>query len=479
MSDYKICVGCSENLPISDFKKISNDKDLTQSKCKVCIRKRKKELRVKYYEKEKETNKKYRENNRDKISKHYHDTKVLKGKHIQYQWPPPIDKKCTKCEIIKPVEDFVKSNKTKHGIGSVCKDCCKIKSKIQRDKNRSNHPKPVNEPNKLTKKEKDAEYRRNNKPNGEVNRCNSRAKRHNAIHKNHNKLIELEYHKMRYRLESCLGIKFAVDYILPLEKDGYHHHNNMQVIPRNIQKQKWTSLKYENELLIHWKELPPFMIDHIKNLSVTLDEMSKDKRCSRCGVYKKFDEFYLKYKNSNILHCKCKVCSDQDSGDWKSENKEKVKQYRDDYWIANREILLKRSKKYKRANKKRLSESSKRYRARFPHKTTAYSNRRKSLKLNSMHPDLNKDIEMVIYQTRYRITKCLGIMHHVDHILPLNKGGFHHHLNLQILPEFINLSKSDELDYKNPSIIHWTELPEFLLINLTPEGIRKPLALSQ
>lgn len=50
-----------------------------------------------------------------------------------------------------------------------------------------------------------------------------------------------------------------------------------------------------------------------------------------------------------------------------------------------------------------------------------------------------------IYKARARISKCLGITFHVDHIIPLAKGGKHVIENLQLLPARLNLKKSDKI----------------------------------
>ena len=53
-----------------------------------------------------------------------------------------------------------------------------------------------------------------------------------------------------------------------------------------------------------------------------------------------------------------------------------------------------------------------------------------------------------IYEEARRLTREMGIKHHVDHIRPLAAGGVHHPENLQILTAQDNLSKGNLFDGK-------------------------------
>jgi 5-methylcytosine-specific restriction endonuclease McrA len=65
-------------------------------------------------------------------------------------------------------------------------------------------------------------------------------------------------------------------------------------------------------------------------------------------------------------------------------------------------------------------------------------------------PEDNKIIA-VIYETCRRITKCMGLPFHVDHIYPISRGGKHHPSNLQILPAKLNLKKKSKIPKKAKS----------------------------
>jgi 5-methylcytosine-specific restriction endonuclease McrA len=59
-------------------------------------------------------------------------------------------------------------------------------------------------------------------------------------------------------------------------------------------------------------------------------------------------------------------------------------------------------------------------------------------------PDTHKGIVKGIYEASQRISKCLGVTFHVDHVVPISKGGQHTPDNLQIVPAKWNLQKSNK-----------------------------------
>jgi 5-methylcytosine-specific restriction endonuclease McrA len=119
---------------------------------------------------------------------------------------------------------------------------------------------------------------------------------------------------------------------------------------------------------------------------------------------------------------------------WGSKNIEKTRQYARNYLAKNREESRKRSREYARKNpeKRRASEAIRR------------------AKMNESYFHLSRDQKRIIisfYESATRITNCLGIAHHVDHIIPLSKKGPHIPENLQILPASINVRKRDKIDF--------------------------------
>ena len=53
-----------------------------------------------------------------------------------------------------------------------------------------------------------------------------------------------------------------------------------------------------------------------------------------------------------------------------------------------------------------------------------------------------------IFAERDHMTEFLGVLMHVDHKIPLHRGGAHHEDNLQIIPATTNLSKGSRTDWE-------------------------------
>jgi hypothetical protein len=140
----------------------------------------------------------------------------------------------------------------------------------------------------------------------------------------------------------------------------------------------------------------------------------------------------------------------------KSYSKEKIAAYGKKYREANKEKIAERRKKnhkgycekYYQANKEKIAEREKKYREANPELTARKSLKRQNrLKIATPENPEDRAIIREIYKLRTRINKCMGIpnLMHVDHIIPVSKGGFHAPGNLQILPAKLNIRKYNKL----------------------------------
>lgn len=117
-------------------------------------------------------------------------------------------------------------------------------------------------------------------------------------------------------------------------------------------------------------------------------------------------------------------------------------------WAKNNPLKARnRHKRWRSVNKEKVNEQRIRYLA---------------CKKSLIHPLCDKNEAAKIYKECVTATHKTGILHHVDHIIPLACGGFHHHLNMQILPASVNAKKSDNPIWEMPGFKSWRDVPEYL-----------------
>jgi hypothetical protein len=166
------------------------------------------------------------------------------------------------------------------------------------------------------------------------------------------------------------------------------------------------------------------------------------------------------------------------------KNADKIKRWQHEYYKANAEKIKKRVKEYTACNqdkaktwKKTYNKEGRRLYFKTQRGTEEYKNRlakwvvenrerirkhKKKWKLNNPEALLsmsakrrdakktacqgyNKLYVNSFYTISRRISECLRYPFHVDHIMPLARGGMHHQDNLQILSKKKNLSKGAKL----------------------------------
>lgn len=139
--------------------------------------------------------------------------------------------------------------------------------------------------------------------------------------------------------------------------------------------------------------------------------------------------------------------------DWYSrpENKAKRREYFKEY--CHTEPFQRAIRNYAESEKgkRRAKEYGKNWRKEKRHlncaKSTAYK-AGKIRRIPSWHSEAD-DLEIkALYEEAARLTRETGIVHHVDHILPLRGrlvSGFHTPSNLRVIPATANLRKGSKL----------------------------------
>ena len=145
----------------------------------------------------------------------------------------------------------------------------------------------------------------------------------------------------------------------------------------------------------------------------------------------------------NGYRSQCKACDKE----YYETNKEakllKAKEYRDTK--LDKEKTKVYSKSYRESNSSKLKDKKKKYYLKTVAEHVARATKYKIAKINQS-PKLSaiedKQVKM-LYKIARHITQATGIIMHVDHIIPISKGGLHHPLNLQVITVEENLSKSN------------------------------------
>ena len=147
---------------------------------------------------------------------------------------------------------------------------------------------------------------------------------------------------------------------------------------------------------------------------------------------------------------------------WKKSNLKKVNTTRRAYYAAHPEVARARRREWGAANPEKVKAMSKAYLAEHPEKYRAYANKRRARKLNQLGV-VSKGISLrLLASQEYRCVTCETDIrppqpYHLDHIIPLARGGMHEDSNLQCLCPTCNLSKGAKLPAEWAEVNHFRE----------------------
>jgi len=217
------------------------------------------------------------------------------------------------------------------------------------------------------------------------------------------------------------------------------------------------------------------------------------KTCPYCSELKPLSAFYKNKNGSQGVAAYCKICDGArrkahflanpeqkrvSDAAWRlanlgktkeynsayyAENKAEVREFQAAYYVANKEQMLLGSKKWRETNKE--SETLRKQVYRVVNNDTITARRRKHYadnkpvyianarrreadKLRATPVWANLDAITALYVLREKLTAETGILHHVDHIIPLRGRavcGLHVHNNLRVIPAAENLRRGNRL----------------------------------
>jgi hypothetical protein len=129
-------------------------------------------------------------------------------------------------------------------------------------------------------------------------------------------------------------------------------------------------------------------------------------------------------------------------------NKETLSAYHRAYHLAHLDKKRQRNNEYGASHREKLREYAKEYRRRNGGRCAAWSTARKE-HIRRATPAWADKVEIrKVYETRFNLSRIVGVPYHVDHIIPLrgkNVCGLHVHTNLQVIPAEENMKKKNSV----------------------------------
>ena len=158
--------------------------------------------------------------------------------------------------------------------------------------------------------------------------------------------------------------------------------------------------------------------------------MTDAKVCRKCSQSKELSDFYKNKASKDGLRNACKECTSIQSRAYNASNKESI--------AATK-------KAYREANRDDLADYNKAWREAHPDHKAAINGRGSVEERGGAASEIY-DVQLCIpfYEEARRLSKETGVPHHVDHIVPISRGGLHCQTNLQVLTAKENIQKGDK-----------------------------------
>ena len=175
------------------------------------------------------------------------------------------------------------------------------------------------------------------------------------------------------------------------------------------------------------------------------------KTCTNCKEEKDTSLFYKQKASKDGLHPYCKSCSSERNKKNYFLNHKKYREKNNAYnrlmYAANPNIKNAKNKEWAKNNKDKIAVIQKRYRDNHPEAKINKANRRRALKQkNGVFAVSQKEIRRL---RRMPCIYCGAKSEHIDHVIPLTRGGRHSIGNLVAACARCNISKN------NKFIVEW------------------------
>ncbi len=173
----------------------------------------------------------------------------------------------------------------------------------------------------------------------------------------------------------------------------------------------------------------------------------KEKRCSKCKIEKELEEFYNDKVKKDGKYPQCKECVKE----YRKKHKEKIKIHDKKFREENKEKLTIYAKQYREKNTEKIKKYYKTEKGKIASSNARH--KRRFLKLKTMDGSiptnmtcpLTKELQSLLTKQDNKCYLCntdISNAKHLDHWIPLSKGGRHSIDNVIWLCPTCNLQKS-------------------------------------
>ena len=172
------------------------------------------------------------------------------------------------------------------------------------------------------------------------------------------------------------------------------------------------------------------------------------KTCSLCQKTKPREDFHNRKNRADGKLSWCKECVSDRNTAYHAAHAERIRAQKRVYRSDRAESIKAQAAKYRDANRDRLNALYREYAKRFPHKKQVATVARRAQKLKATPSWANHKYIALFYELARLESERLGVVVHVDHIVPLKSSrvcGLHCEHNLQLLVASANLTKSNRV----------------------------------
>lgn len=191
------------------------------------------------------------------------------------------------------------------------------------------------------------------------------------------------------------------------------------------------------------------------------------KFCPKCKTTKPLSAFYCDAAKKDGRGSACKECDNARKRRWYQDNIDDVKARRRQARVENAKEERRRKRQDYYRNKKKRTARMRAWRRENKAKSKAIQHQGYCNRVGAPGTFTETDVKrkkreqggMCVYSGKQpRCKGRLGNSYHVDHIVPLSRGGTNHPRNIQLLCPFCNMSKNDKtheeyLDWLDTEIV--------------------------